>query len=102
MTTEVTDAPARHRYEATVDGTLAGFAQYREVDGARVFTHTEVFDAYEGKGVGGALARGALDDVRNRGGRLVAVCPFIAAYVDRHPAYADLVDHELTARLTAK
>ena len=102
MTTEVTDAPDRHRYEATVDGTLAGFAQYREVDGARVFTHTEVFDAYEGKGVGGALARGALDDVRNRGGRLVAVCPFIAAYVERHPAYADLVDRELTARLTAK
>ena len=102
MTTEVTDAPARHRYEATVDGTLAGFAQYREVDGARVFTHTEVFDAYEGKGVGGALARGALDDVRARGGRLVAQCPFIAAYLDRHPAYADLIDHDLTARLTAK
>jgi uncharacterized protein len=102
MTTEVTDAPDRHRYEATVDGTLAGFAQYREVDGARVFTHTEVFDAYEGKGVGGALARGALDDVQARGGRLVALCPFVAAYLDRHPAYADLVDHELTARLTAK
>lgn len=102
MTTEVTDAPDRHRYEATVDGTLAGFAQYREVDGARVFTHTEVFDAYEGKGVGGALARGALDDVRDRGGRLVALCPFIAAYLDRHPAYAELVDHDLTARLTAK
>ena len=67
-----------------------------------MFTHTEVFDAYEGKGVGSALARGALDDVRARGGRLVALCPFIAAYLERHPEYADLVDHDLTARLTAK
>ena len=79
MTTEVLDVPARSRYEVTVDGELAGFAEYRPVDGARVFTHTEVFDAYEGKGVGSALARGALDDVRARGRRLVALCPFIAA-----------------------
>ena len=102
MTTEVIDVPGRFRYEVTVDGELAGFAQYRQVEGVRVFVHTEVFDAFEGKGVGSALARGALDDVRARGRRLVAQCPFISAYLDRHPEYADLVDHDLTSRLATK
>jgi uncharacterized protein len=102
MATDVLDVPARSRYEVTVDGELAGFTEYREVEGVRVFTHTEVFDDFEGKGVGGALARGALDDVRAGGRRLVALCPFIAAYLERHPEYADLVDAELTSRLRAR
>jgi len=99
MTTDVLDVPARSRYEVTVDGELAGFAAYKQVEGARVFTHTEVFDAYEGKGVGGTLARGALDDVRAHGRRLVALCPFVAAFLERHDEYADLVDADLTRRL---
>ena len=102
MATEVLDVPTRSRYEVTVDGELAGFSEYRDTEGARVFTHTEVFDAYEGKGVGSALARGALDDVRARGRRLVALCPFIAAFLERHDEYADLVDAELTTRLRAR
>ena len=91
MTTEVRDAPQQHRYEATVDGTLAGFAVYRDEAGVRVFVHTEVFPEFEGRGVGSALASGALDDVRASGGSLVAQCPFISAYIERHPDYADLV-----------
>jgi uncharacterized protein len=102
MAIEVLDVPARSRYEVMVDGELAGFSEYRGVEGATVFTHTEVLDAYEGKGVGSALARGALDDVRARGRRLVALCPFIAAYLERHPEYADLVDTQLTTRLKAR
>jgi predicted GNAT family acetyltransferase len=101
MATDVRDAPDRTRYEASVEGELAGFAEYRDVEGARVFVHTEVFDAFEGKGVGSSLARGALDDVRAHGRRLVALCPFIAAYIERHAEYADLVDHDLDARLRA-
>lgn len=99
MATDVTDAPARRRYEVTVDRELAGFAEYRDLDGARVFTHTEVFDRFEGRGVGSALARGALDDVRRSGRRLVALCPFVAAYIRRHDEYADLVDRALDARV---
>lgn len=99
MSTEVADVPARTRYEVTVDGELAGFAEYRDVDGARVFTHTEVLDRFEGKGMGSALAAGALDHVRASGRRLVARCPFIADYLRRHDGYADLVDAELTARM---
>jgi uncharacterized protein len=58
---EVHDVPEHTRYEVTVDGRLAGFAAYRETLGVRVFTHTEVDDDYEGRGVGSALARAALD-----------------------------------------
>jgi uncharacterized protein len=91
MPTEVHDAPDRSRYEVVVDGTLAGFAEYTDRGNVRVFTHTEVFDAFEGKGVGAVLAREALDDVRAAGRTVVPRCPFIRAWIDRHPGYADLV-----------
>jgi uncharacterized protein len=87
----VRDAPESHRYEASVGGELAGFAEYHDRAGTRVFVHTEVLDAYEGEGVGSALARGALDDVAAAGRRVKAVCPFIAAYIQRHPAYEGLL-----------
>ncbi|WP_270886501.1 GNAT family N-acetyltransferase [Pedococcus sp. 5OH_020] len=92
-TIDVTDNPALHRYEARVDGDLAGFAAYRfRGEHQIVFTHTEIEDAFGGQGVGGTLAKGALDDVRAKGERkVVALCPFIAAWLERHPAYQDLV-----------
>ncbi|MDR6862208.1 GNAT family N-acetyltransferase [Phycicoccus sp. 3266] len=90
--TTVKDNPDLGRFEAHVDGALAGFAAYRLSGGHIVFTHTEVDDAYEGQGVGGALARGALDQVRAAGEHdVVAMCPFIAAWIERHPDYQDLV-----------
>ncbi|HEV7172720.1 GNAT family N-acetyltransferase [Pedococcus sp.] len=87
----VTDHPERHRFEATVQGELAGFAVYRLKGDTVAFVHTEVDPAFEGRGVGGALARAALDDVRRRGGRVVAQCPFIARWIQRHPDYQDLL-----------
>jgi predicted GNAT family acetyltransferase len=89
---EVQDNPQAERYEARVDGELAGFAAYRLHGDRIVFTHTEVDEAFEGKGVGGALARGALDDVRAKGThRVTVLCPFISAWLKRHPDYQDLV-----------
>jgi uncharacterized protein len=90
-TIDITDNAAEHRYEARIDGELAGHADYRDAPGRRIFVHTEVDDAYEGHGVGGALASWALDDVRRAGLTVVPRCPFIAAYIERHPEYADLV-----------
>jgi predicted GNAT family acetyltransferase len=79
------------RYEASTDaGVVAGFAEYRDRDDVRVFTHTEVDEAFEGRGVGSALARGALDDVRQRGLPIRDECEFIRGWVDKHPEYADL------------
>ncbi len=88
----VSNHPEEQRYEAHLDGELAGFAAYRLTDELIVFTHTEVFDRFEGQGVAGALARWALDDVRAQGGRKVMpLCPFIKAWIARHPDYVDLV-----------
>ncbi|ASW54584.1 GNAT family N-acetyltransferase [Plantactinospora sp. KBS50] len=91
MSMLVEDNPARHRFEILVDDSPAGFAAYDQRPGVTVFTHTEVDPAYEGRGVGSALARGALDQVRERGERVVARCPFIASFIERHPEYRDLL-----------
>jgi predicted GNAT family acetyltransferase len=90
---EVTDNEAEKRYEARVGGELAGAAYYDSADDLIVFTHTEVDEAFEGHGVGSALARGALDDVRTDGRRkVIARCPFIKGWIDRHPDYRDLLE----------
>jgi predicted GNAT family acetyltransferase len=102
MAPEVTDVPDRSRYEITVDGELVGIAEYVTREGVRVFTHTEVPGGGRGEGLGSTLAKAALDDVRARGMKLVARCPFIAAYIRRHDEYADLVDPDLTARYAAR
>jgi predicted GNAT family acetyltransferase len=88
----VRDNPEAGRYEALVGEAVAGFAEYRLVGGRVVFTHTEVADAFEGHGVGSVLAKAALDDVRAKGKPVTPLCPFIAAYIRRHPEYVDLVD----------
>ncbi len=88
----VTHNEAQNRYEARVGDELAGFAEYQLTDELVVFTHTEVEPAFEGKGVGGALARLALDDVRTQGSRKVLpLCPFIKAWIGKHPDYVPLV-----------
>jgi uncharacterized protein len=89
---QVSDKRNRHRYETYVGDHLAAFATYQEVPDGLIFLHTETEPGYEGRGVASRLARAALDDVRARGLLITARCPFIAAYIDRHPEYADLVD----------
>lgn len=89
--TRVVDNPAELRYELWVDGSRAGFIAYRREPGAVVLVHTDIDPAHEGKGLGSRFVAGALDDLRRRGLRLVAPCPFVAAYLRRHPEEADLV-----------
>ncbi len=87
----VRDAPEAGRYELLVSGQLAGLATYTLSGDTMTIPHAEVQPAFEGRGLGARLARFALDDVRRRGLRVVPRCPFIAAYIKRHPEYADLV-----------
>ena len=87
----VVDNPEERRYEALIGDRLAGMAEYRMAGNRVIFTHTETDPAFAGQGVASRLARGALDDVRARGLVMTPKCPFIAAYVERHPAYQDLV-----------
>lgn len=92
MTIEVRKNTEASRYEAVADGeTVAGFAEYQESPDTVTFTHTEVDDAFGGQGVGGQLAKAALDQTRAAGKRVVPLCPFIKGYIEKHPAYADLV-----------
>lgn len=85
------DNPAQNQFEGRVDGQLVARSEYELAPGVITFLHTEVDPAFEGQGIGSALATNALDDVRARGLRVVARCPFIAAYIRRHREYADLL-----------
>ncbi|SNQ46373.1 putative MobA-like protein [Frankia canadensis] len=92
MELTVIDNPDRHRYEArTPDGEVAGFVQYQRRPDRIVLVHTEVRPEFEGQGVASTLAAGTLDDVRAHGLAVVPQCPYIRAYIERHPAYADLL-----------
>lgn len=91
MSTDVTFNADKQRYEIHVDGTFAGLTQAQGDGDVLVFPHTVVFDEFEGQGLAGKLVGGALDDVRARGKKIVAECPYVARYVEKHPEYADLL-----------
>ncbi|HWE63493.1 MAG TPA: GNAT family N-acetyltransferase [Chloroflexota bacterium] len=94
----VANNEAEHRYEARVDGELAVII-YQLLGDRIVFIHTEVPEDLEGRGIAGTMARVALDDARARGLAVIPRCPFVAAYIRRHPEYADLVPPEERAQL---
>ena len=87
----VEENPAKHRFEILVDDALAGFTAYVPRGEVLVFTHTEVDDRFQNMGVGSALIRGTLDQIRERGDRIAVKCPFMGAFIQRHPDYTDLV-----------
>lgn len=89
--TQVRDDAEHDRYEVLQDGTLAGFAQYRKRGSLIAFIHTEIDPAYGGRGLGTELIKGALDDARAQGLDVLPFCPFVRAYIEKHPAELDLV-----------
>ena len=95
MDVTVADAPERSRFEAWSGGdTLVGMAVYTMRDDAIVFTHTEVPEEYEGQGIAAQMVRFALDDARARNLRVIALCPYVRAFLRTHEdEYADLVGH---------
>lgn len=88
---QVIDDPTASRFEIRVGGQVASFAEYRRDGSAMAFIHTVVEPQFEGKGIGSALARGALDAARSSGAAVLPFCPFIRSYVQRHPVYLNLV-----------
>jgi predicted GNAT family acetyltransferase len=100
MATHVVDVPERQRYEIVRDGATLGYAAYQKTDQLIVFTHTEVDSALEGQGIGGRLVQGALDDVRRQGLSVLPICPFVHAWMARHPDYADLDYRRPRSRVT--
>ena len=87
----VRDNPGESRYELLLDEQVVGEIAYRLTPDHIVLIHTEVLPSLENKGLGARLVAGALDDIRARGLRVVPFCPFVRAYIRRHPDYADLV-----------
>jgi predicted GNAT family acetyltransferase/glutaredoxin len=84
---EVVDRPELSRYELRLGDRRVGLAAYRRRDDRIAFTHTEIDSACEGRGFGTKLVHEALDDARRRGLTIVPLCPFVAAFVKRHPEY---------------
>jgi predicted GNAT family acetyltransferase len=91
MDVTIIDAEAAQRYEARSESDLAGFLDYVVKHGRIALVHTEVLPAYRGLGLADRIARFALDDARRRGLRVIASCPFVRAYVERHPETHDIV-----------
>ena len=82
--------PERNRFEIKVAGQTA-VLEYMKVGDSLIFTHTEVPENLEGQGVGGALAKAGLDYVRDHTMTAAPLCPFVKAYIKRHPEYQPLV-----------
>ena len=97
MTTDKTGAPTTvtaeaDRFTIAVDGQSVGLAEFADRDGQRVFTHTEVADGFEGRGLATILIAEALQATRDAGLRVVAVCPMVAGYVNKHHEFDGVVD----------
>jgi len=90
MSVSVRDNAARHRFELDADGHVA-FSNYRRDGDTLTVLHTEVPAALNGRGIGSALVRGLLDLARAQGLKVRPLCPFVAAYMTKHPEYADLL-----------
>ena len=90
MADEVVDNKGQQRFELAVDGRTA-FSQYKLSPGTITFLHTEVPKEFEGHGVGSRLVRGELEAARARGLKVIAKCPFVAAYIRKHAEYQNLL-----------
>lgn len=88
MSDIVRNAPALNRFEIYHDDEIAGFAEYVDHDRQRIFHHTEIGERFGGKGLAGKLIRTALTETSNAGLRIVAVCPFVAEFIEKHDEFA--------------
>jgi predicted GNAT family acetyltransferase len=86
----IRDNEALSRFELDHEGHIA-FSEYRRSPRVITFTHTVVPKELSGRGVGSTLIKAALDEVRRQGLKVVAECPFVAAFIAKHPDYADLL-----------
>jgi predicted GNAT family acetyltransferase len=92
----VSNNPAELRYELRLGDSIVGEIRYRLEPGIVVLVHTEVAPPSKGQGLGARLVADALNDIRARGLHVMPMCPFVSAYIRRHPEYADLIGQDPT------
>jgi predicted GNAT family acetyltransferase len=80
------------RYEVELDDQRA-IIQYRDTAGVRYYLHTEVPEALEGHGIASRMAKAALDEAQAESLTIVPLCPFVRAYIEKHPEYKPMVKH---------
>lgn len=90
----VADNPARNRFEIDLGDSEFAFAAYNLLPGAIRFYHTEVPASHGGQGLGTALIKAGLAAARERGLKVIPICPFFRAYLNKHPEEQDLVPPE--------
>ena len=88
----VVDSFEQSRYEVLLGGEVAGVLHYTRRGAAVDLTHTEIDQAFEGRGLAGRLATAAFTDARNRATPVKVTCPFVTGWLERHPEYSDLVE----------
>lgn len=91
MEPEVVDVPERSRFELRDGEELVGWLDYRPAGKSVILAHTEVADAHERKGLGGTLVRASLERLAAADRTAIPLCPFAAAYIQRHPELAEYV-----------
>ncbi|GIH50070.1 GNAT family N-acetyltransferase [Microbispora rosea] len=92
-TEELSENADRGRFELHRDGDLVGWLYYTHLKPNRyALVHTEVEPNHQHQGVAGAMVRRVLDEIRAREGTITVICPFVADYLSRTTAYADLID----------
>jgi len=87
---QVTDHPARRRFELEEEGKLA-FANYRREGNLLIIPHVEADPALRGRGTAGRLMAGMLEIVRSRGEKVRPICGYAVAWIRRHPDHHDLI-----------
>jgi uncharacterized protein len=87
----VRDNPRASQFELRVNGVFAGYVTYRDARSGRAFEHTVIATEYQGMGLASQLIRSALDEARAAGRTVLPFCPFVRSFIQRHPAYVDLV-----------
>ncbi|AFM14889.1 putative acetyltransferase [Mycolicibacterium chubuense NBB4] len=96
MTTDRTGAPTQvsaepDRFSIAVDGRTVGYADFTDRDGRRIFPHTVVEPAFQGRGLATILVREALEATRTTGLRVVPQCWMVAEFIEKNPEFADLL-----------
>lgn len=85
------EGPTKGRYVIRLDGKEAEMTYSRAGESMLIIDHTEVAPELNGLGFGGMLVRRAVEDARRDGKKLIPLCPFAKAYIEKHADLQDVV-----------